>query len=122
MTSPNGILGEDLRAVVARPLPWSEFAGASVLVTGAAGFLPAYLVETLLHLNDAMGLGIRVLALVRSRERALRRFAAHRGRPDLTFLVQDVCRPLNIDGPVDYVVHAASLASPKHFASDPVGT
>src|SRR5262249_53731189 len=37
-------------------------------------------------------------------------------------IVQDVCQPVTIDGPVDYIVHAASQASPKYFGRDPVGT
>jgi len=33
--------------IVQKKLPWANLAGAKVLVTGAAGFLPAYMVETL---------------------------------------------------------------------------
>lgn len=118
----NPIVQEDIQNLIARPLPWDAFTGATVLVTGAAGFLPAYLVETLLHLNDVRGAGIQVLAMVRNRERALRRFAAHADRRDLRLLVQDAAEKASIDGPVDYVIHAASQASPRYYGLDPVGT
>jgi nucleoside-diphosphate-sugar epimerase len=119
----NRVIEEDLGAITADGLPWDRFRGLAVLVTGANGFIPAYLVESLLHLNESRGLGLRVLAMVRDRGRAEARFAAYKGRPDLEVLVQDLGRPLEpIDGPVDVVIHAASQASPAYYDRDPVGT
>jgi FkbM family methyltransferase len=119
----NPIIEEDLRAIRQADLPWEEFRDRVVLVTGANGFLPAYLVETLLSLNETSpGHNTRVVALVRDRARAEARFAHHRGRPDLELLVQDVCQPLPAGLHADFVIHAASQASPKYFGRDPVGT
>lgn len=113
---------EDARSVLEAPLPWSRLQGKTLLVTGAAGFLPALMVDTALRLNDDLGLSIRVLGLVRSMDRALARFRHREGRPDLELFVHDVSRPLHLDEPVHFVVHAASPASPKAFGSDPIGT
>jgi UDP-glucuronate decarboxylase len=119
----NRIIQEDLARITSAGLPWTDFSGATVLVSGANGFLPAYLVETLLYLNEqGQAKPTKVLALVRSREKAEARFAHLAGRKDLQFLVQDVCEPVTVDGPVDYVIHAASQASPKFYGVDPVGT
>ena len=46
------IVEEDLDRVLAAPLPWGELDGATVLVTGAGGFLPAALVDALLRLGE----------------------------------------------------------------------
>ena len=117
------IVTEDLEAITAAALPWDELAGCTVLVTGAAGFLPAYMVETLLFLNEKRpAQKTRVLALVRHEGRARARFAAHEGRSDLKLIVGDVSGPVEISEPVHYIVHAASQASPKYYKSDPVGT
>lgn len=116
------VIAEDLAAIIAAPLPWERLAGKRVLVTGASGILAGYVVETLLYLNEARGLGIRVLGLVRDRAKAEARFAHHRGRADLELLVQDVTDPVRLDGPLGAIVHAASQASPKYFGADPVGT
>ncbi len=117
------IVTEDLQEIARRPLPYADFAGKTILVSGAGGFLPAYLVEALLYLNEkAVRPRARIVALVRNEAKARARFAAYRGRKDLRFLVQDVCEPIVLGGPVDYVIHAASPASPRYFASDPVGT
>ncbi len=117
------IVTQDLEAVTAAPLPWEDFAGKTVLISGAAGFLPAYMVETLLLLNERRPeQRTRILGLVRHEGRARERFAAYAGRPDLRLLVGDVAGPLGVDEKVDFIVHAASQASPKYYQTDPVGT
>lgn len=118
------VIEEDLRSIAGQPLPWNDFACKTVLVTGAAGFLPAYMVEVLLWLNEHHSEKERstVYALVRNREKAERRFAAYQGRNDLRILVQDVCAPIAIAEDLDYIIHAASQASPKYYGVDPVGT
>jgi UDP-glucuronate decarboxylase len=105
------IIAEDVERVAATPLPWERLGGATVLVTGAAGMLPAYLVETLL------ARGALVVGLVRSREKGERRFG---GRVEL--VVQDVCDPLPAGLRADVVIHGASGASPKFYSRDPAGT
>ncbi|WP_342120263.1 NAD-dependent epimerase/dehydratase family protein [Pseudoduganella sp. OTU4001] len=103
-------------------IDWAPLAGRTVCITGAAGFLPAYMVETMLYLNETRALGIRVLALARSRPGFERRFAHHAGRSDLVFIEQDISQPFTLDEQPDYIIHAASQASPKYYSSDPVGT
>jgi UDP-glucuronate decarboxylase len=96
--------------------------GKTVLISGANGFVPSYMLETLLFLNETAHAGIRVLALVRNQERAMRRLGHLFGRSDLIINVQDVRDPYIGPKPVDIVIHAASQASPKFYASDPAGT
>lgn len=117
------IIEDDLRRIVSVPLPWQELSGKTILVSGAGGMLPAYLVETLLFLNETEpGLKVNVVALVRNGDKAMRRFDYYRGRSDLRFLVQDVCCPVTVNFPIDIIMHAASQASPKYYGVDPVGT
>lgn len=119
----NPIVQQDLARIAQEPLAWEDFAGTEVLVTGASGFLPAYMVETLLFLNrHSLSAPVRVTALVRNRDRASKRFAAYEGRDDLRLLVQDVSEPLQVSTRFHYVVHAASNASPSAYMADPAGT
>ncbi|MEI6415649.1 MAG: NAD-dependent epimerase/dehydratase family protein, partial [Pseudomonadota bacterium] len=81
------------------------------------------MVETLLYLNETRhSVATQVIGLVRNIDKARSRFAAYQNRSDLQFIVQDVSMPLAIDARMDYIVHAASQASPKFFGSDPIGT
>jgi UDP-glucuronate decarboxylase len=119
----NPIIRRDVSAIASAPLPWDQLSGATVIVTGASGFLPAYMVETLLFLNDSvLQKRSHIVALVRNRERAQDRFRAYLGRDDLEIVVQDVSCPLTFTGAFEYVIHAASQASPVFYRSDPVGT
>lgn len=121
----NEIVRQDLQAILSHPLPWERFAGKTVLVTGAGGFLSAYMVETLLRLNqEALSdrEPVHVIALVRNEDAARHRFSDYRNDPRLEYLVQDVCEPIDLKREIHYIIHAASQASPKFFGSDPVGT
>ena len=117
------LVEEDLADITSAPLDWNAFAGSTVLVTGGAGFLPAYMVETLLHLNRSrLGKPVRVVALVRNAHRAAERFRGYRDDPNLEILVQDVSAPMPVSQAFDYIIHAASQASPVYYRTDPVGT
>lgn len=119
----NSIYEEDARSVLSRELPWEELSGATVLVTGAGGLLAAALVDVLLWAGvRELAEPVTVLAMVRNAERARTRFARWEGVLQLKFIEQDVCDPLRVPGAVDYVIHAASPASPRQYGSDPVGT
>jgi UDP-glucuronate decarboxylase len=122
-TMQNGVVTEDLKGIVGYDLNWQALAGKTVLISGANGFLPAYLVETLLYLNDSRRQEpVRVIAVVRNRAKAMLRFPDCADRVDFQLIVQDICQPLEIAGEVDYIIHAASQASPKFYGTDPVGT
>jgi UDP-glucuronate decarboxylase len=117
----NAVVAQDIERVLAYPLPWEQLSGSTVLISGAAGFLPAYLVETLARLN-AKGAAIRVIGVVRSRERAMKRLG-HLVDLGVTLIEHDVSLALPDDlPPADFIVHAASQASPRFYGSDPVGT
>jgi nucleoside-diphosphate-sugar epimerase len=63
-----------------------------------------------------------VVALVRNLEKARQRFQHHSGRTDLLIIQADLSRKLPELQRSDFVVHAASQASPKFYGVDPVGT
>ncbi|WP_077036288.1 NAD-dependent epimerase/dehydratase family protein [Pelomonas sp. KK5] len=114
------IVAEDIARILEQPLPWEQLNGATVLVSGAGGFLPAYMVETLAALNAQRKAGIRIVGLVRNPEKARQRLGHLQ---DVELLAQDIAAPLRPDLPkADFIVHAASQASPRFYGADPVGT
>ena len=122
-SQPSTIIEQDLLSIAAAPLAWHELSGTTVLITGAAGFLPAYMVEAILHLNrTTLQKPVRVIALVRNLERARERFHRYLARDDFQLVVQNISDPLTIATPADYIIHAASQASPIFYRTDPVGT
>ena len=122
-TKHNSIVIEDMRFITSQyQIPWHLLKNKTVLIAGASGFLAAYMLETLLYLNDTQHLNINVLALVRSRNYFCKRFAHHLKRTDLLCVEQDVVTPFKVEEGLDFIIHAASQASPKYYSTDPVGT
>lgn len=118
----NQIVKQDLEFIAEKDLPWDRLEGSTVLITGANGFLPAYMVDSLAYLNKyKLSDKLRIIALVRNLDRARQRFY-HYASGEIEFIEQDVCQPLKVTDKVDYVIHAASQASPKYYGVDPVGT
>jgi len=122
-TARHPVVTADLELLTSHyDIPWDELSGKTVLVTGAAGFLAAYMIETMLFLNETKKLNITVLAVARNRNRFNQRFSIHLSRPDLICIEQDICSPVTESHQIDFIIHAASQASPKYYDSDPVGT
>jgi nucleoside-diphosphate-sugar epimerase len=119
----NKIVREDIQTILSSNLiEWSRFENKTILITGASGMLPSYMALTLFELNRQHNLNIHLLLLVRNREKAERVFADYINEECFKFIVQDVSDPIQIEGHVDFIVHAASQASPKYYGIDPVGT
>jgi nucleoside-diphosphate-sugar epimerase len=118
----NSVVQSDLAQVVSQGIDWGLLAGRTVVVTGANGMLGSYTALVPLKLNDERDLGVRVVAMVRSRDKGEAVFADVLGRPDFELFEQDASEPFTYDGAADYIVHAASQARPDLFVNDPVGT
>lgn len=114
---------EDFNQIKNSSIDWNRFANKTILITGANGFLPAYMVETLLLLNnDILKYSpCKVIALVRNEKHIKERFSNYLSDENLKIIVQDVANQININEKIDYIIHAASPASPKYYNIDPVG-
>ena len=87
-----------------------------VVVTGGAGVLGAHLCDHLL------GRGIAVVAIDNLLTGSLDNIAHLSGNPAFSFQRQDVTEYLDVEGPVDAVLHFASPASPIDYALLPIET
>lgn len=86
------------------------------VVTGGAGFLGSHLVDLLL------GEGHRVVAIDNLITGSIDNIAHLGGNSAFTFIKQDVTEYLFLSGPVDFVWHFASPASPIDYLELPIQT
>lgn len=108
---------KDIQIVCQHDLPWDKLSGCKILVVGATGLIGSCLVDILMC-NPRRDYG--VYAAGRNQERAMKRFQAYVDNPSFHFLQCDVTEPLQGDIPFDYIIDAASNASPNFFANHPV--
>jgi len=86
-----------------------------VVITGAAGFIGSHLAEALLDR------GYAVVGIDNLLTGDLANIAHLTGR-DFVFIKHDVTNYINVDGPVDAVLHWASPASPIDYLELPIQT
>jgi dTDP-glucose 4,6-dehydratase/UDP-glucuronate decarboxylase len=117
-------LTDDARRVLAELGPLNQrFAGKTILLTGAAGFLGCHFLHYFLALNDSS------LAAQPCRLLAWDNFS--RGtplwlepllpRPDLLCQTRDIVQKHTLP-PLDFIIHAASIASPIFYRQHPIQT
>lgn len=115
----NPIIEKDIEEILGTNINFKKLENSTVLITGAAGMLGTYILYTLAALNDLRSYNIKIVALVRNRDKLAQYF---KNRPDVFILEQDVCDKINYNERVDYIIHAASPASPKIMKENPVET
>ena len=118
----SSILEKDLDLMLNYRLPFEKLFNKTILISGANGFLAAYIVHFLMHLNKCRDANIKVIGLVRNSVKARDRFQQYLPHPNLRFLEQNVCEEFQIDEKIHFIIHAASQASPRYYGRDPVGT
>lgn len=100
---------------------WSRFEGTAVLVTGACGMLPSYMIWMLIYLNEYECFDIHITALCRDAGKASALFGEYARRNYFHILTADVTEEIHLEGKLDYIIHAASPSGSQYFGKDPVG-
>jgi nucleoside-diphosphate-sugar epimerase len=119
----NKIVIEDLQQIVTANLPWENFSNKIIMVTGAGGFLAAYLIKSILAADDLYRLNLKIICVARGIQHSLSRLSDYLIDSRLTFVKADISQSLPSHFPrADFIIHCASQASPKFFGEDPVGT
>ncbi len=115
----NKILLEDLEQIIAEKINWEKLKGKTVLITGASGMVGSYMLYVLTRLNDLYGYNIKAVAMVRNPKKLLKEIT---DRDDVEVVVHDVTEKYETEEKIDYIVHAASPASPLIMQNYPVET
>ncbi|MBQ7595845.1 MAG: NAD-dependent epimerase/dehydratase family protein, partial [Clostridia bacterium] len=115
----NKVLQNDLEEIVNSEVPFSELDGKTVFVTGATGLIGSQFIKSAACCNRIKGTNIKLVAMVRSLEKAQKVFG---DIPGIEFYKRDITEIIDYDGDVDYIIHAASATSSKFFVEHPVET
>ena len=87
-----------------------------VLITGGVGFIGSHLCDLLLaHDHDVIAMDNLITG-------NLRNVAHLRQNPQFEFIHHDVTGPIYLEGPLDAIIHLASLPSPVDYLGMPIKT
>ena len=104
---------------------FARMAGKNLLITGGAGFLGYYLAQSIVHWNLNSDAAKRIrLTIFDNYMRGLPAWLIELQKADrLVVIKHDIIQPLPVDiGNFEYIVHAASIASPNYYRAHPIET
>ncbi len=119
------LFAEDMNTIYKTRESWHEFDHATIYITGATGMLASYLVYYLIWLREDKGIDLHIILNVRNVKKKQELYGDYLNMDWFHVINDDVCE-VDYDtdkfANVDYIVHAASYASAKHFGTYPVET
>lgn len=97
-------------------LNWAELQNKTILITGATGLIGKTLVKLLFQANNLYDLNLRLICLVRNKQKARALFK------DINIVTYYFYQMgvVNISEKADYIVHAASMTQSQDFIKRPV--
>jgi UDP-glucuronate decarboxylase len=122
VSTPDFILSSDIEEITTSVKDIADdFAGKTILLAGGRGFLGRYFTAAFEALNRVVAKPCRLIVL----DNLIT--AGETGSviptiPHERFVKHDICKPLELDEPVDFVIHAAGIASPFYYRAYPLET
>jgi UDP-glucuronate decarboxylase len=104
---------------------FQKMAGKRLLITGGAGFLGYYLIHAVLYWNHHTSEEQNIhLTVYDNYIRGIPTWLAKlKGEKNLELIKQDIIQPLPADiGDIQYIIHAAGIASPIYYRLHPIET
>ena len=111
----NKIIREDMD-VIFNSGDYKKLKNKTVLVTGAYGMLASYMMYFMIYLNKIHFYDIMIISLSRNAEKFNTRFGYY--ARDITQINKSVNEKVDIN--CDYIIHAASFASPQYYTISPI--
>lgn len=106
--------------LASKQIDWSVFEGKSILITGATGMIGACVVDFFMNRNQLYNSCIKVYALGRNIHRATKLFSKYFMESCFVFIQQDITENFTENIDIDFIVNAASPATPNEFSKNPV--
>ena len=119
----NEIFIQDIRKINENPyIPWESFKDKTLFITGATGLIGTSFIYGIDFANTVRNLNIKIIALVRDIDKAKERFKKLQKKSLFHLILGTIEHLPLINGPIDYIVHAASQTASIEFINHAVET
>lgn len=118
----NPILQEDLQKLASAEILNRLEKNSVIMVTGATGMIGSQIVKALAMHSRAYDKNLKIIALIRSEEKARRIFGQLLEDGYIALCKGDITDFPEIEGKIDYIIHGASPTSSRYFVEQPVET
>ena len=100
----------------------NDFSGKTVLLSGGSGFIGRYFVEIFRRLNAGiLDKPVHVIILD-NLITGKTGFVKQSNDENIEFITHDIIKPFQYNGKLDFVIHAAGIASPYYYRAFPMET
>ena len=121
MNSKDKVFQEDIAVITARINGRSSLSGKTILVAGGGGFMGSYLVSALTELNKNFKRPCKIIS-VDNYITSKKIKEVDDKEKNLVYITHDIKKQLKIRGKIDYIIHAAGIASPVYYKKYPLET
>jgi nucleoside-diphosphate-sugar epimerase len=106
---------EDIHSVLNLNCDWNKLKNKTVLLTGGTGLIGTYIVDMLSLLNKMFKLHLHLVIISRTNKRIIEHL-------NTEYIQHDINDPIDYNGKIDFIIHAASNTHPVLYAKEPVNT
>ncbi|MDD4834067.1 MAG: NAD-dependent epimerase/dehydratase family protein [Lutispora sp.] len=124
MLELSSVIYKDLESVYADTKESISTSGGNTwLITGGGGFIGSYFLDFIDYCNNkVLDIPDKVICIDNYKTGSLSRIKHLMNNDNFRFIDKDISKPIEINEDIDYIVHAASIASPAYYRKYPIET
>lgn len=119
----NQIVKEDIENIVRDiKIQAKKLEGKTLLISGGAGFLGSYILETIRYLNSHKFKKPCIVICIDNYITGKKDLISKNKDKNIIHIKHNVIKPFKYKGSIDYIIHAAGIASPIYYRQSPLET